>query len=170
MLSDYLKLMPPPSRRCRNMATVTSPYVRHDLLPSHHDDATPPHNPPPRASRDTRPIDNYGKHLLQLCSNRNYTILNGCTPGDSQGQFTYERGTIGSIIDYGITSPSLWPFVRTFRVGLHNSVLSDHSIILTKLNLYNTPHHAPPPRTTPSPLLKFDWSPEEATTPHPTPN
>ena len=45
-------------------------------------------------------------------------------------------------------------------MGLHNSVLSDHSIILTDLNLYTTPHHAPPPRTTPSPLLKFDWTPE----------
>ena len=144
-------------------ATGATPYVRHDLLPSHHDDVTPPHSPPPRASRDTRPIDKYGKHLLQLCANRNYTILNGCTPGDSQGQYTYERGNIGSIIDYGITSPSLWPFVCTFRVGLHNSVLSDHSIILTDLNLYTTPHHAPPPRTTPSPLLKFDWSPEATT-------
>ena len=141
-------------------ATGATPYVRPDLLPSHHDDATPPHSPPPRASRDTRPIDNYGKHLLQLCANRNYTILNGCTPGDSQGQYTYERGNIGSIIDYGIASPSLWPLICTFRVGLHNSVLSDHSIILTDLNLYTTPHHAPPPRTTPSPLLKFDWTPE----------
>ena len=125
--------------------TGATPYVRPDLLPSHNDDATPPHSPPPRASRDTHPIHNYGKHLLQLCANRNYTILNGCTPGDSQGQYTYEWGNIGSIIDYGIASPSLWPLICTFRVGLHNSVLSDHSIILTDLNLYTTPHHAPPP-------------------------
>ena len=83
--------------------------------------------------------------------------------GDSQGHYTYERGAIRSVIDYSITPPSLWPFVRTFQIGLHNSVLSNHSIILTELNLYTTLRHTPSPFSAPSPLIKFDWTPEAFT-------
>ena len=41
-------------------------------------------------------------------------------------------------------------------MGLHNSVLSDHSIILSKLNLYTTLPHT----LHPLPFFRFDWSPE----------
>ena len=104
-------------------ASGATPYIRHDILP-YSDGAPHPHEPPPRTSLDHRPIDKYGKQLLQLCDNHNYTILNGCTLGDSQCQYTYEKGAIRNVIDYGIVSPNPRPFVRNFQVGLHNSVLS----------------------------------------------
>ena len=83
-----------------------------------------------------------------FCADRNLTILNGCTPGDSQGHFTYEKGNIRSVIDYCTTSPSLFPLVRYFQIGLHNSILSDHSILITRIKCPTTT--PPPPPTNPS--------------------
>ena len=111
-------------------------------------------------SLDQRNIDMYGKKLLQICHTHNLSILNGCTPGDSQGHFTYERGTIRSVTDYGIVSSSLRLSVRNFQIGLQTSIPSDHSLILTELNL----HHKRKPQqqvySTPCPLLIFDWTEE----------
>ena len=136
-----------------------APHIHADILSNFQYDPPPIHQPQ-RHSMDTRTPDNYGKKLSQLCSNRNLTILNGCTPGDSQGQFTYEKGNIHSVIDYGATSPSLTPLVRNFQIGQHNCILSDHSILLIELNLHHTPHSSLADSSTPSPLLRFDWSPE----------
>ena len=79
------------------------------------------HNQPARLSLDKRPVDSYGCQLLQFCSDRNLSILNGCAPGDTQGYFTYERGLCQSVIENGIVSQSIWPCVRNFQVGIHNS-------------------------------------------------
>ena len=117
------------------------------------------YNQPARLSLDKRPIDSYGHQLLQFCNDRNLSILNGCTPGDTQGYFTYEKGLYRSVIDYGL-SQSIWPCVRSFQVGIHNSILSDHSIILLELSAQQPRSHAHTSQSTRSPLLRFDWNPE----------
>ena len=111
---------------------------------------------PRRISRDHRQVDNYGRLLLQFCRDRDLTILNGCTYGDTQGQYTYESGTIGSVIDYSLVSQAIWPQVRSLRIAPHDSIMSDHSLLITELDL---PSQRPCPQTsdtTPSPLLKFN--------------
>ena len=118
------------------------------------------YNQPARLSLDKRPIDSYGRQLLQFCNDRNLSILNGCAPGDTQGYFTYEKGLCRSVIDYGLVSQSMWPCVRNFQVGAHNSILSDHSIILLELRAQQPQSHAHAPQSTRSPLLRFDWTTE----------
>jgi len=53
-----------------------------------------------------------------------WEILNGCTEGDWEGEFTYigARGT--SVIDYVITSENISNRISSFRIG--NRVDSDH--------------------------------------------
>ena len=118
------------------------------------------YNQPTRLSLDKRPVDSYGRQLLQFCDDRSLTILNGCAPGDTQGYFTYERGTCRSVIDYGIVSQSIWPCVRSFQVGVHNSILSDHSIILLELRAHPDRPCTQTSVSALSPLLRFDWNPE----------
>ena len=98
--------------------------------------------------------------MLQFCNDRNLSILNGCAPGDTQGYFTYEKGLCRSVIDYGIVSQSMWPCVRSFQVGVHNSILSDHSIILLELKAQQPRPPAHTNESTKSPHLRFDWNPE----------
>ena len=135
------------------------PHVPSELLPGLNFDL-PSADPPARASLDTRKVDSYGRKLLQFCGDRDLTILNGCTPGDSQGYFTYEKGPIRSVIDYAIVSQSIWPLVRNFQVDQHNSILSDHSLIRLELNLVGSKYITHPQAAGHSPLLKFDWWPE----------
>ena len=95
---------------------------------------TSSYNQPARLSLDKRPVYSNGRQLLQFCNDRNLSILNRCAPWDTQGYFTYEKGLCRSVIDYGLVSQSMWPCVRSFQVGVHNSILSDHSIILLEPN------------------------------------
>ena len=99
-------------------------------------------------------------NAIQFCDDRSLTILNGCAPGDTQGYFTYERGTCRSVIDYGIVLQSIWPCVRNFQVGVHNSILSDHSIILLELRAHPDRPYTHTSVSALSPLLRFDWNPE----------
>ena len=113
----------------------TSPLIHTKVIP-HPQTNSEDIEPSKRKSLDHSKVDTYSHQLLQFCDHRNLTILNGCTPGDSQGQFTYERGNTCSVIDYSIVSQSLWPHVRNFQIAGHNSILSDHSLIVTEVNLY----------------------------------
>ena len=54
----------------------------------------------------------------------------------------------------------MWPCARSFQVGAHNSILSDHSIILLELTAQQYRPHAHTNESTKSPLLQFDWNPE----------
>ena len=112
----------------------STPHVNKDLLSALQFDLASV-DPPPRVSLDHRKVNPYGRKLLQLCGDRGLTILNGCTPGDSQGYFTFEKGPLHSVLDYAIVSQSIWPLVRNFRVDHHNPIMSDHSLIRLELNL-----------------------------------
>ena len=141
----------------------SSPHVAPELLPALNFDLASA-DPPTRVSLDCRKVDSYGRKLLQLCGDRGLTILNGCTPGDSQGYFTYERGPILSVINYAIVSQSIWPLVRNFHIDHHNPIMSDHSLNHLELNLAGSKDIIQPPPPPPPagrfPLLKFDWLPE----------
>ena len=57
-------------------------------------------------------------------------------------------------------SQSIWPCVRNFQVGVHNSILSDHSIILLELRAHPDRPYTHTSVSALSPLLRFDWNPE----------
>ena len=106
---------------------------------------------PTRLSLDKRLVDSYGRQLLQFFSEQNLSTLNGCAPGHTQAYFTYEKGLCRSVIDYGIVSQYIWPCVRNFQVGVHNSIMSDHSIILLELKAQQTRSNTFVPQSTTSP-------------------
>ena len=77
-----------------------------------------------------------------------------------QGHFTYEMGNTCSIIDYSIVSQAIWPYVWNFQIATHDPILSDHSLLITEMDIARHRHHPQSTRTVPSPLLKYNWSPE----------
>ncbi|KAL6419614.1 hypothetical protein ACFW04_013702 [Cataglyphis niger] len=52
-----------------------------------------------RKSRDKR-INKEGKELLRWIKKAGWTIFNGCTKGDIEGEWTYTGGSGNSVIDY----------------------------------------------------------------------
>ena len=102
-----------------------------------------------RENMDLHPIDEQGKLILSLCKSSALRILNGRTPGDECGSFTWYPSNlidIPSAIDYALCSEPLIEEVKSFRVLPFND-LSDHCCIsLTiKSNIPETEIEPPPP-------------------------
>jgi hypothetical protein len=85
-----------------------------------------------RSSQDVHHIDNYGKRLLQLCSNCNLFFVNGRVGSDQGiGRTTCNK----SVIDYAIVSPILFKNIVDFTVLDFDPILSDvHSPISLNLS------------------------------------
>ena len=56
-------------------------------------------NPYCRQSKDVQTSD-FGRYLLCICEHFNLMILNGCLPGDEEGNCTYIAHNGSSVIDY----------------------------------------------------------------------
>ena len=61
----------------------------------------------PRASYDSKNVNQFGKWLVDLCIDNQMYILNGCTLGDFYGKFTCHTPRGSSMVDYFISSCSL---------------------------------------------------------------
>ena len=82
-------------------------------------------------------IDGNGRNLINLCNDFNLGILNGRFGKDKNiGQFTCVK-TIGqSVVDYVVTSATLFPFVLDFYVDNFDNCMSDvHLPLCTTLKL-----------------------------------
>ena len=66
----------------------------------------------------------YGHQLIDLCKAASLCIVNGRSPGDSAGEFTYMSSLGQSVVDYLIVSQSLVNNVSHFNIG--NREDSDH--------------------------------------------
>lgn len=58
-----------------------------------------------------------GETLLRLTEERAWTILNGNSEGDREGEYTYIRGRGASVIDYAIVNIEGVEKINKFRVG-----------------------------------------------------
>jgi len=76
-----------------------------------------------RHSKDTG-ISNEGRRLVDWTNKMGWEILNGCTEGDWEGEFTYIGARGSSVIDYVITSENVSNRISSFRIG--DRVDSDH--------------------------------------------
>ncbi len=88
-----------------------------------------------RRNHDTRPIDNRGKEILDICkSGSSMKIINRRKLGDTNGMFTcYSRNALmPSIIDYTIVDKDLFHEIRYFRVD-SLTTFSDHCPISFRL-------------------------------------
>ena len=61
---------------------------------------------------------------MKFCTDYGLVILNGCTLGDDEGDFTFISGTGQSVIDYCAVSQDLLNLVESFNVDTR--VWSDH--------------------------------------------
>lgn len=93
-----------------------------------------------RISKDSAAIDNFGRSLLELCTNLKLTILNGCVGTDKDlGSFTFHKEftsdpTQESVIDYGIASIDLLGSICDFEILLNSDEISDHRPLVLHLS------------------------------------
>ena len=75
----------------------------------------------------------YGKSILELCSDAQLRILNGRTIGDSVGKITYHNYIGASIDDYCLCNTNFLQNIVSFKVHEFDPVLSDHCPIEVKI-------------------------------------
>ena len=84
----------------------------------------------PRQNCDKQAPDGrtWGPELLALCCDANLLILNGRTPGDELGQYTFGVGSASghSVIDYYFSSAKCMSAVQSLRVLKDASCRTDH--------------------------------------------
>ena len=82
-------------------------------------------NIPLRNSQD-KISDGRGKELIDLCKSLDLTIINGRKTGDPFGAPTSFQWNGNSVIDYAISSQTLFPQIVTFKIGNYKPWISDH--------------------------------------------
>ena len=70
--------------------------------------------------------NNYGKLILELCTESQLRILNGRTLADSKGKVTFYNHNGMSIDDYYICSSEFLQNILNFKVGQYEPTISDH--------------------------------------------
>ncbi|KAL6417803.1 hypothetical protein ACFW04_012524 [Cataglyphis niger] len=83
-----------------------------------------------RKSRDKR-INKEGKELLRWIEKAGWTIFNGCTKGDIEGEWTYTGGSGNSVIDYAMGDEDTRMQVGEVEVG--DNIDSDHHPIIVRI-------------------------------------
>lgn len=75
----------------------------------------------------------YGKYVIELCTEAQLRILNGRTIGDSVCRITYHNYIGASIDDYCICNSSFLQNIVSFNVGDFEPTFSDHCPIFVKI-------------------------------------
>jgi hypothetical protein len=101
-----------------------------------HDTSENSFQPPEIQNFDTN-INNHGKQLIDICKNTDMKILNGRTNGDSLGRPIFHGKNGTSTVDYIICNQDLIPKAKN-QVVKSPSYLSDHSQVITWVNLHKT--------------------------------
>ena len=136
------------------------------FLPTAPDDDELPDYIPDRRNCDkaTPGSQTWGLELLGLCQQNNLLILNGRTPGDEYGQYTFESARGHSTIDYFIASAKCMAAAQSLHVHQEASRYgSDHNLLQLHLaceQLSSAPTH--PPSATPATRVRYDSQRAEA--------
>ena len=83
-----------------------------------------------RNSKDSV-IDSKGRQVLELFENIGAVILNGRHVGDTEGNFTFQRGTARSVIDFAACSFDILGLISSFSVPVKE--YSNHMPIIVNL-------------------------------------
>ncbi|KYM98796.1 hypothetical protein ALC62_10485 [Cyphomyrmex costatus] len=83
-----------------------------------------------RYSKD-KVVGNNGKRLIEWAGDNGLYILNGCTAGDWEGEYTYVGARGCSVIDYILVSEVLHGRITEFRVDVRMD--SDHQPLRLKM-------------------------------------
>ena len=98
-----------------------------------------------RNSEDKVSADHRGKELLEMCKSLGLLILNGRKVGDIFGAYTSFQWNGNSVVDYVLTSHSLYHSINYFRIGKFVPWLSDHCALRYSLDS----------------CLEYDYNPEQ---------
>ena len=74
------------------------------------------HSSPHRVSKDTV-VNDFGRYLLNVCTEFELTILNGSVDGSNIGNYTYISPTGCSVVDYFVASKTLLSLSLRLNVG-----------------------------------------------------
>ena len=77
-------------------------------------------------------INAHGRALLALCRNTGMRILNGRTPGDLSGAFTFHSVQGSSLLDYVLVCPSMME--RVVHMGVVHAGFSDHDALIVQVH------------------------------------
>lgn len=76
-----------------------------------------------RRSKDVR-INREGRKLIKFVEENGWDILNGCTRGDEEGEYSFTGGKENTVIDYAIGDLEVRERIKSLRIG--DRVDSDH--------------------------------------------
>ena len=141
-----------------------------DLVDTNFIDCPLPKSVKKRISSDTRPLDDHGRNLVNLCKSSDMFIGNSRLPGNdlNRGSITWiSRGNPNhtGVLDYALLSYNLLEEVEAFNIG-NFMPFSDHAPIeiSLKCNIKNIESKkitkAP---TTWEPMYKYQWKRENLT-------
>ena len=88
--------------------------------------------------------DNRGSEILEICKSLDLCIIYGRKLGDMFGNVTSYQWNGCSIVDYAITSLSLFHKTLTFEIGKYQPWISDHCPLHYCLQIKNYSHVCPP--------------------------
>ncbi|XP_067207866.1 golgin subfamily A member 6-like protein 22 [Linepithema humile] len=69
-------------------------------------------------------INREGRVMMEFLEERGWGILNGCTEGEEEGEFTFTGGKGNTVIDYVIADEDTREKIKSLRIG--NRIDSDH--------------------------------------------
>ncbi|MEW5305374.1 MAG: hypothetical protein WDW36_007917 [Sanguina aurantia] len=97
----------------------TSQHTDSHLLPPSLDEAgdRPWATPPPARNNMDSKTNSYGHSCVQLCQGHSLAILNGRSPGDPNGAFTYQSKTGQSAPDMLLASEHMFSLVQHLDMG-----------------------------------------------------
>jgi len=83
-----------------------------------------------RKSKD-RKINKEGRLLAEFVEERGWGILNGCTMGDDEGEFTFTGGKGNTVIDYVMGDEEMREKVINLKIG--ERIESDHQPVVVRV-------------------------------------
>ena len=83
-------------------------------------------DPPPKRNSEDDSVNARGNELLDTCRSLDRNIVNGRKTGDPFGKLTCFKWNGNSVVDYLITSSSVFKNISSFEVGEFLPWLSDH--------------------------------------------
>ena len=114
------------------------------------------HNPPPKRNSEDKILNDRGKDIIEMCKSLELYIANGRKLGDPYGNFTCFKWNGNSVVDYLLSSESIFKKVSSFKVGDLLPSLSDHSPIIFTLEIhtfFKKSNVDPPTRNAPKQYL-----------------
>ena len=107
-------------------------------------------------------MNDFGRYLLNVCTEFDLTILNGSVDGSNIGNYTYISPMGCSVVDYFVASKTLLSLSLRLNVG--QRIESKHMPVELLIESNNTEVKRSDNRTKLFKIEKFQWDEEKCST------